>query len=135
MTTVADIMTRGVLSIRPDSSLDVLADALTQAGLEGAPVRDPMGRVYGMVSKTDLLNRARTTAPEGESGEDLTVEDVMTPVVLAVKDTDPAMDAAKRMVDAGVHRLLVVDELEHPVGIVTPMDVLKALVDGRLAAS
>ena len=38
------------------------------------------------------------------------------------------LDAAKRMVETGTHRLVVVDADGHLVGIVTPMDVLRCYV-------
>ncbi|MEZ4228150.1 MAG: CBS domain-containing protein [Polyangiaceae bacterium] len=45
------------------------------------------------------------------------------------------LDAAKRMVETGTHRLVVVDADGHLVGIVTPMDVLRRCVTrgGNLA--
>ena len=127
MATVADIMTRGVLSIPPTASVEALARGLERMGVHGAPVKDEQGRVYGMVSTSDLADPEK-----GGSWEGKTVSDIMTPVILAVNTGDPIDEVIQRMVDTGSHRLLVVDELEHPVGIVTPMDVLRAVVQGKL---
>jgi CBS-domain-containing membrane protein len=55
----------------------------------------------------------------------------MSPVLIAVNGRDPALDAVQRMIDTGTHRVLVIDDHEHPVGIITAMDVLRAVVDGR----
>lgn len=131
--TVADIMTRGVLSISPSAGLSELRKGLHDAGIDGAPVIDPGGHVLGVVSKTDLLDPRHAAIEVRKREDQLTVEDVMTPVVVAVRTTDSAMHAVERMVDLGVHRVLVVDEQEHPAGIVTAMDVLRALLHGGLA--
>jgi len=127
MATVADIMTRGVLSIPPTAPVEALARGLERMGVHGAPVKDEAGRVYGMVSVADLADPEK-----GGHWEDKTVADIMTPVILAVNIADPVEEVVRRMVDTGSHRLLVVDELEHPVGIVTPMDVLRAVARGVL---
>lgn len=122
--TVAEIMTIGVVSLRAKESVQRAARRLTEIGAEGAPVQDAAGRVFGMVSKSDLVDPSQSGSR--------TVEDVMSPVVLAVSVADEVMTAVRRMAETGAHRLLVLDALDQPVGIVTPMDVLKALADGRL---
>lgn len=127
MATVSDIMTRGVLSIPPSASVDALARGLERMGVHGAPVKDEDGRVYGMVSIADLAD-----PDKGGHWEGKTVADIMTPVILAVSTSDPVDDVVRRMVETGSHRLLVVDELEHPIGIVTPMDILRAVARGDL---
>ncbi len=127
MLTVAEIMTEGVLSIPPDASVESLARGLERMGVHGAPVKDESGRIYGFISKSDLA------APEqGGDWENRKVSDMMSPVVIAVKVDDPIEDAIHRMVETGTHRVLVVDALEHPVGILTPMDVLRAIDRGDL---
>src|SRR5690349_17753145 len=66
-----------------------------------------------------------------EPGE-LTVDDVMTHLVFAVRSGDPAMLAVRLMVEEGIHRAVVVDEGGKLAGIVSPMDVLRALARGEL---
>ncbi|MFW5920767.1 MAG: HPP family protein [Polyangiales bacterium] len=131
-TTVAEIMTRGVLTIAPGARIAELRKGLHEVGIDGAPVMDPSGHVLGVVSKTDLLDLERIARRTHKTESDLTVEDVMTPVVVAVRMSDSAMYAVERMIDLGVHRVVVVDERDHPAGIVTAMDVLRALHHGRL---
>lgn len=127
MPTVADIMTEGILSIPPDAPVDALARGLDRMGVHGAPVKDESGRIYGVVSKSDLAD-----PDKGGDWAELKVSDIMSPVVIAVTVDDPIEAAIKRMVDTGTHRVLVVDALEHPVGILTPMDVLRAIARGDL---
>ncbi len=124
MKTVADIMTRQVLTVAPETPVHEAALEIVLRGFHGAPVRDPDGRVVGVLSTTNLVD---TT---GEPVTPRKVGDVMAPVIFAVLATDPAMDAVQRMVETGTHRLVVVDEAGKLVGLVTPMDVLQALLDG-----
>ena len=52
-----------------------------------------------------------------------TVNEAMTPVPITVSPTDDIRDAAQRMVDAFVHRVLVTDEGGQLVGILTALDL------------
>jgi CBS-domain-containing membrane protein len=128
MLKVADIMTKNVMTVAPDTKLDDLAWGLTQKGVSGAPVRDAAGHLLGLVTKSDLANPARPIELSGA-----TAEDVMSPVVFAVKSDEPVLDAAKRMVETGCHRLVVIDDHGHLAGIISTMDVVRALVSGRLS--
>ena len=130
MTLVADIMTRHVLTIAAEADVADAAWGLTMRGLTGAPVKDERGNVIGVLSKSDLADPRRVShAPDAPH----TVRDAMTPVLFATLETDPVKFAVRRMVETGSHRLVVVDEKGALTGIVTPMDVLRALLDGRIA--
>ena len=62
------------------------------------------------------------------------VEDVMTPLVLELDAGTPVATAARLMVFEGVHRVLV-RENGKTVGIVTSMDIVRAVAHGAAATS
>jgi CBS-domain-containing membrane protein len=127
MLKIRDIMSRNVFTLSEQASLEDAAWGLTANGVSGAPVRDKHGRLVGVLSKTDLVDPDRGQAPD-----DRTVGDAMTPALLAMQADEPAMDAVRLMVADGIHRVIVVDEKGKLAGIVTPMDVLKALASEQL---
>jgi len=131
MTHVRDIMTRNVLTLAPDVSLDDVAWGLTLKGFTGAPVTDGDGRLLGVLSKSDLADAERTQGDLAVTR----VEDAMTPVLYAALESDSVQFAVARMVRTGSHRLIVMNDAGKLVGIVTPMDVLRAMTDGRLTSS
>jgi predicted transcriptional regulator len=122
--TVQQIMTKKVLTLAPDSDVNDAAWGLTMKGISGAPVKDAHGHVLGVISKSDLANPGRTKP----SLKRETVADAMTPLLFAIRASASVMDAVRRMVETGAHRLVVVDEEGQLAGIVTPMDVLKEMV-------
>ncbi len=124
---VRDIMTTDVFTLSRDETMQEAARALSNQRVGGAPVIDN-GRIIGVVSKSDLLEVAAHRDPAGER---LYVNDVMTHLVFAVRPGDPAILAVRLMVEEGIHRAVVVDEQGKLVGIVTPMDVLRAIVRGK----
>jgi CBS-domain-containing membrane protein len=129
MKTVADIMSPEVLTVNPKTPLLAARLELVLAGVHGAPVLDQQGHVLGVLSTTDLLDPSREEAL-GLPSELRTVEDAMTSVLFAVIATDHAMYAVKRMLETGTHRVIVFDASGALVGVVTPMDVMRALLDG-----
>jgi predicted transcriptional regulator len=120
--TVEQIMTKQVLTLAPNASLRDVAWGLTITGIAGAPVADADGHVIGVLSKSDLADPGRV-----ESGPHETVADAMTPLLFAVRSSASVMEAVRRMVETGAHRLVVIDDEGHLAGIVTPMDVLKEM--------
>lgn len=129
MTTVFDIMTRKVLTVAAEADLKDVAWGLTLKGFSGAPVKDETGQVIGVLSKSDLVDPEKTDSNGAGHG---TVRDSMNPVLLTARAGDSMRSAVHRMVELGIHRLVVVDERGELVGILTPTDVLRALLEGRL---
>lgn len=121
MRTVRDIMEPEVFWLAADMPLQRAAEELAGRQIGGAPACAPDGEIIGMVSKTDL------TEHYGGESEARLVRDVMTPELFAVGPNDPIDRAIHSMAFEGVHRLLVLDENERLLGIVTTMDVLREL--------
>ena len=63
--------------------------------------------------------------------DELTVADIMTPVTFTLPLTTAVKDLAEFLVRGRIHRAVVVED-GRLQGIVTTMDVLRALADGRL---
>jgi CBS domain-containing protein len=77
----------------------------------------------------DVLERFRATAgPEWNTLEEHTADEIMTRALLSVTPEATVEDAARTMLDNGVHRLLVLSDgfLE---GVVTARDLLRVLAE------
>lgn len=125
MLKVEDIMTRDVVRLSGDMSMDRAAWTLTFDEVSGAPVCDANGNIIGILSKSDLID------PVHGNPMDTSVQEAMTDAVWAVSPQAPAIEAVQMMVDKGVHRVVVVNGPGRLAGIVTPMDVMKALLDNK----
>jgi len=59
MTKVADIMTKNVITVTPETPIRELAQILAEKHINGVPVVDDEGTVIGVVCESDLINQGR----------------------------------------------------------------------------
>jgi CBS domain-containing protein len=82
------------------------------------------GALVGVASERDLVRHLA----EDANPDHLEVRDIMTVDLVAVAPDDTVLDAAQRMLDAGV-RHLPVEEDDRLAGVVSVRDVLSVLAD------
>lgn len=83
----------------------------------------------------DVLERfAEVAGPEWDYLAEHTVAEAMTPVLCSVASFVDIYTAAEYMIRAGVHRLIVMDE-GRLVGILSSLDIVRAVAQQRLVAS
>jgi len=76
----------------------------------------------------------RITASDGPEWDflaDHVVAEIMSRKVVSVGPGDDVRLAARRMRDAGAHRVLVLEQ-SNLVGVVSASDIVRAVADGRL---
>ena len=127
MLRIKDIMSKQVYVVEANASAEEAAWGLTRRHIGGAPARDADGNLVGVLSKADLVNPEPAQWIRGEA----TVGDLMNPDVISLYADDPAMAAVTEMARREIHRIVVLDEDSKLAGIVTPMDVVRALAGGR----
>jgi CBS domain-containing protein len=128
MLTVADLMTKSVVTLSVDETLAQAADTLASLAVSGAPVCDANEKVVGVFSKSDLVGRL----VDGRLDTSATVGAHMTKITVALKPSDSIRRAVDVMAEKMIHRVVVVDDDGRLVGIVSPLDILAAVRAGRL---
>jgi CBS domain-containing protein len=127
MLRVRDIMTPQVLTVSAEARVDHAVWSLSAKGITGAPVCDAEGKVIGVLSRSDLIDMEAHSLVAGET----LVSRIMTPEVVAVHPDAPASEAVELMVARSIHRVVVMEHERELVGILTSMDVMKAILAGR----
>jgi len=144
--TVADVMTRQVVSVRPDTPVAEIVALLIDRALRSAPVVDAENRVIGIITDGDLLTRGATELPlalqrelslaeraatiETLAAHPHTAADLMTPNPVTLPETTPLAEAAAVMADRGLKRIPVVDAQQRLVGMVSRSDLLATVAEG-----
>jgi CBS domain-containing protein len=141
----ADLMSAPVMSIPEVTSLREAARMLARCSISGAPVVDADGRCVGVLSSTDFVTFAGEEPDTGEPKEPTTfiapwgelisidesadeeIRRYMTKKPITAAPTTPIAEVAQKMVDAHIHRVLVVSGDNRPCGIVSSTDILAAV--------
>lgn len=118
---VAEVMTGDLKSLRQDMSMADALELFRTARISGAPVVDE-GKLVGVISLEDLI-RCLTTG-----SLDSTVESYMSRNLVTVRSSDPVVEALQLFVNTRHGRLPVLDEEDHPIGILTKGDITMGLL-------
>ena len=127
MLKVRDLMSRAVCTVAAEDSAADTAEGFAKAGISGAPVRDRSGALVGVVSQADLANAKLAGGRRHPTSSDL-----MTPDVIGVYADDSALAAALEMSRHDIHRVVVWDADGKVVGLVSTLDVVKAIARGAV---
>jgi CBS domain-containing protein len=142
---VSEVMTRTVVSLTPDMPIHQAWKQMLEKVIKAAPVVDAAGKVVGILTNEDLLDRAgvqqrlsvaiRMDAAEinhelqSLQTSPLKVADVMTQPVISVLESEALGVATSQMVKANLKRLPVVDATGQLVGILSRLDILRQVAD------
>jgi len=141
-----DIMTRDVITVRPETTIEELAKLLTEKKISGAPVVDEEGNLRGIVTENDLIRKnKRLHIPTvlrlfdafimlgtGQMKEEMrkitatTVGEICTKEVISIREDTTIEDIATIMSEKNVHLLPVVED-QKVVGIVGKADIVRAM--------
>lgn len=140
--TVEEIMTREVVSVKTNTPLAELAEAMGQRGISGVPVLDETNKVVGVVSEKDFLSRMgvkesqnfmtlvasclRTKGCVALPIKKQTAGDLMSTPAVMVSPETRVRDLAELFTDRHINRAPVTDAEGHLVGIVTRGDLVRA---------
>lgn len=121
---VKNVMTRKVMTVRPDMTVSQLLDIMTQHHHLGYPVVDENNRLTGIVVFEDMAHVPK------ENRISTLVSEVASRNLVTVNPEDSVAKAFQRMIRHDIGRLVVVEhkDPEKIVGILTRQDIMHALL-------
>lgn len=153
--TAKEVMNPNVISVPAEWTIEELSQFLIDRAITGAPVKNANGSLIGVVSLTDIVRHNSASeinlktegphdyyqhgwedrfTPEDWAAFRVTakpqtrVRDIMTSMIFKVDENTSLKEVADTMIDGRVHRLFVTRGGQ-VIGIVTTMDMLKAIRD------
>lgn len=145
---VRDIMTKEVLTVHEDDTVEKCANILSTQNLSGLPVVDDAGKVIGIVTEGDLIRRAsRIEGPpvlevlgglfylespkqfmdKIKNSMGSTARQIMTEDVVTISPDKEVEYAATLLVRKKIKRLPVVDKEGNLIGIIARKDIMNYL--------
>lgn len=113
--TVSDLMTTQLITVNASEPIKEARAEMDIGVVRHLPVVDDRGRLVGVVSDRDLLASKRGHR----------IADVMTRDVITTRPDAPAAEAASVMLDHKISSVLVVNEDQLLVGMITQTDYLE----------
>jgi CBS domain-containing protein len=148
---VRDVMTKHVVAVNPPHTVSDALKLMVENRVSALPVVDGHDRCVGVISGTDLLQLAlqlggeleALNTSEGLAHELLleklehtgfssqTVQAVMTYSAVTVQSDSTLVAAAAAMTRHKVHRLAVTDSTGQLTGLISTMDIVRALAESE----
>lgn len=143
-----DIMSKNVITIKKDATIEEIARLLTEKNISGVPVVDDDDKLIGIVSEKDLIYK--DVDPKFPSYIEVLggvffvdgikqyeeklkkllanrAEDIMTAKVIAVNEDTDIKEIAELMIEKSVNRVPVLKD-GNLVGIVSRGDIVRSLI-------
>jgi len=144
-----DIMTKKVITINQDASIEELSEILLDNKISGAPVVDNEGKVIGIVTEGDIIVKdtnlhfpryfklldsiiyleSLTEFKNSLKKHFATkVSEIMTSDTVSCSAETSVDDIASMMVENKINRVPVLTEEKKLVGIITRADIVKSMI-------
>ena len=124
----ADIMTRQVITLSPEDTLENIEEGMRRFRLRRLPVVDAEGALLGIVTHRDLLAASSSIlSADMDKRNDVIrkrgrVEMIMHRDVATVDRNESLARVADTMMDNKIGSVVVVDHKKHVLGIITEAD-------------
>ncbi|AGK60861.1 hypothetical protein Asulf_00854 [Archaeoglobus sulfaticallidus PM70-1] len=116
---VKDYMTRSVVTLSPENTVEDAINLIEKTGHDGFPVVDSEKKVIGYISSIDLLKKDPSSK----------IKDIMARQLYVAREFMDLRDAARVMFRTGHSKLPVVDEDGKLVGIISNSDVIRSQIE------
>jgi CBS domain-containing protein len=150
---VRDVMVEEVVSVSEGQSLRDALDMMLDNGLTTLPVIDDGRHCVGVIAAVDMLpaseqldDEVRELSLKSSEEQDYVadtvptqglaqhaVEDFMSTAVVTVGGGVMLPEAATKMLQNQIHHLIVVDDQDHVIGMLSTMDILEAFAQATRA--
>lgn len=119
---IKEIATLDLLFLGPNDTIKEASNLLSKKTIDGAPVIEN-NNILGILTLSDIVWSL------AESKEDLKVKEVMQKDVVTVNQDMKVANAVEIMYNENIGRLILVDNDDKPVGIVTKTDVVNSITN------
>lgn len=148
MRAARDVMTKDVITVKPEATVEELARLLIEHKISGVPVVDENNQIIGVVTENDLISQnKRLHIPtvirlfdafillgSGKMEDEIkrmaatTVDDICAKDIVSITEETSLEEVATIMSEKNIHLIPVLRD-RTVVGIVGKADVVKAMTD------
>jgi CBS domain-containing protein/anti-sigma regulatory factor (Ser/Thr protein kinase) len=120
---IGQVMSRKIITVRPDMRMVDAVDIFRQNRISGAPVVNEAGEMVGIISMEALIRSLL------DFEQYAFVEKYMSPYVITVQEHEAVVVALERFAKSNVGRLPVIDADGKLIGMLTKGDVTRGVLE------
>ena len=124
-TTIESIMSDELTTVQPHSKLVDFEHLFQRRGIHHLPVEDEDKRLVGIISTEDVNRSARFFANK----ESIMAQHIMTAQPTTIVANTSIIEAVKVFMEHKFRALPVVDKADNFVGIITPYDLMREMMN------
>ena len=117
--TLSDILRKKLERIEEMNSVQEAAKKMKDKNVSSLLVVDADGKPQGLVTESDLV---RKVCIKDTSTSKVRNKEIMSSPLITINSTSSPSVAADMMLKNNVRHLLVIDNVNKPIGIITPLD-------------
>ena len=117
--TISDIVRKKLESIEETTSVQEAAKKMKDKNVSSLVVVDMNGKPQGLVTERDLVRKVCINDVHTST---VTNKEIMSFPLITINATSSPSMAADMMLKKNVRHLLVIDNVNKPIGIITPLD-------------
>ncbi len=120
----SDVMIKDVITVSEKTPLKEVTKMFSERRITGAPVVNEAGELVGVLSETDIIRKTTSIGAWSPN----TAGQIMTKPAVTVAPNETLQRVCELMSNRRIHRV-VVAEGKHINGIITTMDILRAIAN------
>ena len=123
---VKDIMSHKIITIKSKQTITDASKLMKANRISCLPITNDE-KIVGIITTTDLVNIYTSADKEKHMDPWSPVSEFMSSPVVTIRPDEDVKTASKLMNDKKFHHLLVMDEKETFIGVISSLDIAKAV--------
>lgn len=121
-TSISDILRKELESVEDTTSIQEVAMKMKDRDVSSLVVVDTNGKPVGIVTERDIITKVCINdIPTSR----VISKQIMSTPLITIKGISSTSTAAEMMIKNDVRHLLVIDDRNKPIGIITPLDLTR----------
>ena len=122
MASVSDILRKKLESVEETTSIQEVAKKMKDRNVSSLVVVDTNGKPVGIVTERDIITKVCINDVPTST---VISKEIMSTPLITIKGSSSTSTAAEMMIKNNVRHLLVIDDDNDRIGIITPLDLTK----------
>jgi CBS domain-containing protein len=120
---ISDILKKKLESVEDTTSIQEVAKKMKDRDISSLVVVDTKGKPVGIVTERDIITKVCINDVPTST---VISKEIMSTPLITIKGSSSTSTAAEMMIKNDVRHLLVIDNRNKPIGIITPLDLTRS---------